>query len=367
MLVECSRPVNQSRCSVMASGKQCEMKIFFTPEQLLHQQETEFNRGVLTAPFETPKRAVNALETLQSNFPGCIHGVEEFSPSYILDVHDAHYVEFLKTAYDEWHADGQSGDIFPMVWPVHGMRNDRIPSAIVGKTSCYSFEISTGITKNSWISARRSAEAALTGAREIENGADAAFSLCRPPGHHAGSAYYGGYCYLNNAAIAAQYLLQHGARRIAILDVDYHHGNGTQHIFYERSDVLYVSIHADPDTDFPYFLGYADEVGLGAGAGFNLNLPLPRGTEWSDYEGVLSHALGRVEAYGPDVLIVSLGVDTSEGDPLSKFILKKDDLKRMGAAIGKLRRKTLFVFEGGYDVGNLGDNVASVLTGFEHS
>ena len=340
------------------------MKHFFAPEQLLHVQTTEFNRGALTVPFENPARAKAVRQALKAAFPGSEEIADMFPLSALHAVHNPDYVAFLQNAYEEWRTDGLDGDAFPMVWPVHGMWADKTPQAIVGKISRYSFEISTGVTEHSWLSARRSAETALSGARALASGENAAFSLCRPPGHHAGRDYFGGYCYLNNAGLAAQYLRDAGAARIAILDVDYHHGNGTQQIFYGRRDVFYTSVHADPDTDFPYFLGFPDETGCGAGEGFNLNAPLARGAAWNEYEPALVHCLDAITAYGPDALVVSLGVDTAAGDMLSGFLLQREDFKRLGAAIAQLRLKTLFVFEGGYTVGDIGGSVVAVLSGF---
>jgi acetoin utilization deacetylase AcuC-like enzyme len=175
----------------------------------------------------------------------------------------------------------------------------------------------------------------------------------------------GGYCYLNNAALAAQALLDHGAKRIAIVDVDYHHGNGTQSIFEARNDVLFASIHADPATDFPYFLGYADECGVGAGAGYTLNLPLPRGSGWAAYAPALAHALTRVKSYSPDALIVSLGLDTAATDPIAHFRLEAQDFTRMGAALARLGMPTLLVLEGGYDVAGLSHYLIAFLQGFK--
>jgi acetoin utilization deacetylase AcuC-like enzyme len=209
-------------------------------------------------------------------------------------------------------------------------------------------------------------DVALTAASAIASGSDrAVFALCRPPGHHAATNYYGGYCFLNNAAIAAQYLLDQGAKRVAILDVDYHHGNGTQEIFYERPDVLYVSIHADPLVDFPYFLGYADETGRGAGAGCNVNLPLPQGTDWARWSEALEHAKKAIATYRPDALIVSLGVDTFELDELSSFRLTTEDFLRMGASLAQLRLPTVIAMEGGYGYEHIGVNTLNVLTAFE--
>jgi len=197
----------------------------------------------------------------------------------------------------------------------------------------------------------------------LVQGERAVFALTRPPGHHAGADLFGGYCYLNNVAIAAQWLADQGMRP-AILDVDYHHGNGTQAIFYRRSDVLFVSVHADPSFAYPHFLGFADERGEGAGDGLNLNLPLPRKTEWPAYAEALASALARIRDFAPDVLLVSLGLDTFEADPISRFKLRTEDYLRLGEALAALRLPTLFVFEGGYNLEHLAENTCNVLEGF---
>ena len=223
----------------------------------------------------------------------------------------------------------------------------------------------TSISHGTWEAARAAADVALTGASQIKEGARAAFALCRPPGHHAARDLYGGYCFLNNAAIAAQYLRDAGAARVAILDVDFHHGNGTQDIFYDRPDVLYISLHGDPAEAFPYFSGFADETGTGAGAGFTLNLPLPPGTKFGAWQDALRAALLRIENFRADALVVSLGVDTFAEDPISFFRLQSADFSTYGRMIGASALPTLFVLEGGYAVGEIGVNVVNVLTGFE--
>ena len=190
------------------------------------------------------------------------------------------------------------------------------------------------------------------------------FALCRPPGHHSAADLYGGYCFLNNAAIAAQAFLQDGARRVAILDVDFHHGNGTQDIFYQRDDVLFLSLHGDPVQAFPHFLGYTDETGAGSGEGCNVNYPLPRGTRFDVWQGALTDACSRIKKYSPDALIISLGVDTFEKDPISFFKLSSDDFTRYGTQIAGLGLPTLFVMEGGYAVEEIGLNTVNVLNGF---
>ncbi len=206
---------------------------------------------------------------------------------------------------------------------------------------------------------------ALTAAGLVHGGERAAFALCRPPGHHAMSRFAGGYCYINNAAVAAEWLRGAGAGRVAILDVDYHHGNGTQEIFYRRGDVLVVNVHADPRVEYPYFLGHADERGEGDGRGFNLNLPLPHGTTFAEWAAALDVACEAVAAFAPDRLVVSLGVDTFFEDPISQFRLSSGDYPAIGRRIGALGLPTLFVMEGGYAVEAIGVNAVGVLTGFE--
>jgi len=177
----------------------------------------------------------------------------------------------------------------------------------------------------------------------------------------------GGYCYLNNAAIAAQAFLDQGRRKVAILDVDYHHGNGTQDIFYARNDVLFASIHGDPQAEFPFFLGYADETGEGAGLGYNFNYPLPAGSDWTAWSAALDQACERIAGFDADVLVVSLGVDTFKDDPISQFKLDSPNYLAMGERIARLGKPTLFVMEGGYAVAEIGINAVNVLEGFQRA
>ncbi|VEB44703.1 Acetylpolyamine aminohydrolase [Chromobacterium violaceum] len=191
------------------------------------------------------------------------------------------------------------------------------------------------------------------------------FALTRPPGHHAAFDYCGGYCFLNNAAIAAQALRDHGMRKVAVLDVDYHHGNGTQDIFYRRADVLFLSIHGDPRTEYPFFLGFADEKGEGEGLGYNFNFPLAAGACVSTWFVALDCALEQIARFGAEALVVSLGVDTFQGDPISRFQLDSPDFVTLGARLAGLKLPTLFCLEGGYAVEPIGTNVVNVLAGFE--
>jgi acetoin utilization deacetylase AcuC-like enzyme len=218
-----------------------------------------------------------------------------------------------------------------------------------------------------WEAIKDAVDATLTAQAIVQGGEPAAFALCRPPGHHASHDLAGGYCYINNAAVAAQAFRDQGASRVAILDVDYHHGNGTQRIFYEREDVLYVSVHGRPEEEYPFLLGFAEERGAGAGEGFNLNLPLPKGTAWDAYAKALAAGLAAVRDYAPDVLVVSLGADAYKLDPVSAFALESEDFTSIGQAVRTLGLPTLFVMEGGYAVEALGINIVNTLSGFEAS
>ena len=222
------------------------------------------------------------------------------------------------------------------VWPVVGRRSVKI-ERIDGLIGRYSFDASTPLTADSYGSAYWSAQSVLAATHAVLGGERAAFALCRPPGHHAGADYLGGYCYLNTAAIAAQAAIDAGRQRVAILDVDYHHGNGTQDIFWDRSDVFYASVHADPATDYPFYWGHADEVGEGAGLGTTLNLPLPQGAGLEPFRRAQATALEAIARFAPDLLIVSLGVDTWEGDPISHFKLTTGGLCGAGGGYRRLR------------------------------
>jgi acetoin utilization deacetylase AcuC-like enzyme len=205
---------------------------------------------------------------------------------------------------------------------------------------------------------------ALTAQKIVAKGAPSAFALCRPPGHHAHDDLYGGYCFLNNAAIAAQAFRDGGAERAAILDVDFHHGNGTQDIFYARKDVLFCSLHGAPEYAYPYYLGYKDEVGEGEGEGHNANYPMPRGTAYDVWGQALEQACRKIKGFKPDVLVVSLGVDTFKDDPISFFKLTSEDFRTYGGRIARLKLPTLFVMEGGYAIEAIGINTVNVLDGF---
>lgn len=341
------------------------MKTIYTNDHRLQAGQSELNDGQLVPCFEKPERAELILQRVQEVALGEVLAPKEFGTEPLARVHDPRFLHFLEHAWDAWVAAHGAYDALPLNWPIRGMRSDREPEAIDGKLSYFSFDAGTPITAGTWRAACQSANVALTGQQLLAAGERAVFSLCRPPGHHAARDYYGGYCFLNNAAIAAQACLDQGAKRVLILDVDYHHGNGTQSVFYERSDVGFISIHGDPRQEFPYFLGYADERGVGAGEGYNWNYPLPWDSAAEIWFEALTEACGQARRFAPEVLIVSLGVDTFRDDPISRFRLDSDDFFRVGAGIAALGLPTLFIMEGGYAVAAIGVNAVNVLSGFE--
>lgn len=341
------------------------MKTIHSDDHHLHHARAELIDGRFDAPVERPERAETVLRRVQEMGLGPVVAPDPFDRAAVERVHAPDYLAFLESAWDEWVVNrGEAADALPLNWPVRTLRQV-CPRLIDGRLSYYSMDAGTPITAGTWQAITASVSVALTGARLLAEEGGPVFSLCRPPGHHAAADLLGGYCFLNNAAAAAQALVDRGAARVAVLDVDYHHGNGTQSIFYERSDVLFLSIHADPADEFPYFLGYADETGSGAGAGANVNYPLPLGTDWAAWAEALESACRRVHDWAPDALVVSLGVDTFEDDPISSFRLQSSDFPRIGTRLARLGLPTLFVMEGGYAVEQLGTNAVGVLTGFE--
>jgi len=251
------------------------------------------------------------------------------------------------------------------VWPVRTLRSDIEPANFIARLGLYSMDNGSPLSSGTWAAAKAGADAAVSAAGLLTRGTQSEFCATRPPGHHAGADFMGGYCFVNNAAVAAQALLNRGCERVAILDVDYHHGNGTQSIFYERADVLFVSIHGDPRTEYPFYLGHADETGSAAGHGFNLNLPLAAGSSTSAWFEALEIACARVARHRPDAVVVSLGLDTFADDPISTFQLHAEDFTRLGARLKRIGCPVLFVLEGGYAASELGTNAANVAEGFE--
>jgi acetoin utilization deacetylase AcuC-like enzyme len=355
---------------------------FHNPVHSAHRGQQEMFRGRMVPCHEVPERLDFVLAELQRRPVGPL-SVPEVNDadldSALAGVHTADYLDFLSTAWTEWVAldpINAQRDALPSVWPLaarHGFRTDRSPHHFAARLGRYAFDSGTPLMSGTWLAARAGAACAVAAARSVlqrqatSARPSAALALTRPPGHHAGPDFMGGYCFLNNAALAAQTLRHSGLDRVAVLDVDYHHGNGTQTIFYERPDVLTVSIHGDPLTEYPFFLGHADETGAGAGAGFNLNLPLPRGTGFGAWRDALDRALQRVADFGAQALVVPLGLDTCESDPISGFRLASGDFLTMGQVLAGAGLPTVFTFEGGYAVAEVGVNAANVLHGFANA
>jgi len=347
------------------------MLTFHNPQHHLHQGRHEMFRGRFVPCHETPQRLDHVLAELQRRPLGPLRTPIDGGTALdtaLAQIHSPRYLHFIEHAWREWIAldpANAAHDALPSVWPAPGMRFDVLPESFAARMGLFSFDAGTPLTAGSWAAARGGAACAIAAAREASSGSvRGAFALTRPPGHHAGADFFGGYCFLNNAALAAQALRDGGAQRVAVLDVDYHHGNGTQAIFYARNDVLTVSVHGDPRTEYPFFLGHADERGAGSGEGFNLNLPLPRGTGFARWREALRSGLDAVRAFGAQALVVSLGVDTFEGDPISGFGLRSADYLQVGQDIASAKLPTVFVFEGGYAVDEVGINTVNVLEGF---
>lgn len=335
------------------------MRCFWDEQQRAHAPRAEFFNGGLHPAAEHPGRVDAILAAI-----GPTEAPRDQGEEPLLRVHSRAYLDLLRTAHHEWRALGRDGDAFPYCFPVVGRR----PLDLVrldARLGAHSIDTATPIAEGTWQASYWSAQTVLAALGAVLAGDRAAFALTRPPGHHAGADYMGGYSYLNTAAIAAEAAIAAGRRRVAILDVDYHHGNGTQDIFYHRADVLTVSIHADPATDYPYYWGHADEHGTGEGGGANLNLPLLRGTGMTEYRPALEQALDTVAAFDAELLIVPFGADTYAGDPISFFEIQTSDYADIAARIAALGLPTLIVMEGGYAVDALGANVASLLAGFE--
>jgi len=312
------------------------------------------DRGYVESPVRIP-RILAALEPT-GRFE--LLAVRKFSASSIEAVHDPSLVRYIRRACREV---GEGVSLYPYVFPLRNKaRRPRERSVLAGYFCIDTF---TPIHRNAYLAAKRAVDCTLTCAEEVLAGRRLAYSLVRPPGHHAERSSFGGFCYFNNAAVAAHRLSRHG--KVAVLDVDYHHGNGQQDIFYERADVLTVSIHGHPGYAYPYFSGFADEAGAGQGEGFNLNLPLPERLDGAGYRTALRRALAAVEAFAPAFLVVSLGLDTAKGDPTGTWSLTAHDLRRNGELIGRLDVPILVVQEGGYRTRTLGANARAFLLGLQ--
>ncbi|WP_442579512.1 histone deacetylase family protein [Mesorhizobium sp. ASY16-5R] len=337
------------------------MKAFYAAEQKRHDPKAFLSSGAPQPNPEQPERVERLLAGARK--AGCsIERPNDYGLGPIAAIHTPEYVDFLKHIYPRWQRiEGASEEVIPNIHPI--VRTGSYPASAVGQAGYHMADTACPISAETFESACWSAWSAVAASDAVLAGAPSAYALCRPPGHHAFADVAGGFCFLNNSAIAAQHL-RRSAARVAILDVDLHHGNGTQGIFYARPDVLTVSLHADPVRFYPFFWGHADERGEGPGLGYNLNLPLPRKSGDKAFLEALQTAFRRINAFAPEALVVALGLDAFEGDPLGGLSVSTSGFSRIAGAIAGLNLPTVIVQEGGYLCDALGDNLSSFLTGF---
>ena len=338
-----------------------------SPHHILHNPPKEFISNQVVAYGESPERAELLLEYLMDT-PGVeLRRAREFDLSHFIKVHSPEYLDYLSKAYEEWIAAGLwTEGILPEFFAIGKMRNQPPPAGPLGKAGYYMTDSCTMIVKGTWEAVRYSAFSALTAANYILEGERYVFALCRPPGHHAGYDYAGGYCFVNNAALAAKYLQDEGEsrtksnRKIGILDVDFHHGNGTQDIVQRLDNLFLISIHGDPVYSYPYLTGFESENTSG-----NINYSLPPDMSDSEYLDYFSKAIKEMENFGAECLVVSLGVDTFEKDGLGNFRLTADVYSRMGEYLAEnWKNPVLILMEGGYNTEFLASNVGNFLTPF---
>lgn len=339
---------------------------------LLHDPGGEVWIGLPIDGDETPDRGWAMKAAIDRA------GLEVVSPtehpdSAITAVHDRGMLSYLQTAHEEWVSAGYpeehgQGHVVAYVFPhpgAFGHLTPRVPASRAARAGLYCMDTCTTLGPGSYRGIRYAVDAALTAADLVLDGQKAVYAAVRPPGHHAGTDYFGGSCYLNNAAITAQHLIDNGIERIGIIDIDAHHGNGTQQVFYERDDVVYTSVHIDPGMGwFPHWSGFADEVGEGTGKGFNHNMPLAPGGGDNEMTAAVEELAALVSATACDALVVSLGVDSGAADENSPLTVTSAGFTQVGRVLGSLALPTVLVQEGGYDLVSLEADLSAVLIGF---
>jgi acetoin utilization deacetylase AcuC-like enzyme len=341
------------------------MRCVYSATHLEHSPEHEVQHGEPVPAYEIPERIETIRKALEAAgsfdfVPPTEHGIEP-----IRSVHDDRMIRFLEGAWGAWESQRPGRD--PVADTVlhaglrEGMEESSEPKGISAALGYWSFDSATPLTPGFYSAARGAVDVALTTADHCLDGDDVAFGLCRPPGHHAARAMFGGYCFFNNAAVAAEYLVGRTERCVGILDVDYHHGNGTQQIFYRRDDVFFASLHGDPNFAYPYFTGFLEETGAGAGTGTTLNRPLPAGCDMHRFGAALEEALDALADFSPSAVVVSLGFDTYAKDPIADFALTTEDMAEMGKLVGRLDAPLIVLLEGGYHVPDLGANAVAWL------
>ena len=336
------------------------MKIVHSHQQRLHNPPHQVGADGIAPHLEIAARfdaLVSRLDHLDHVAP------DPITPGYLKVAHTGAYIDYLQNAYAAWVADGQSKKcVIPSAFPPRTLAHR--PSGPLAAAGWYCADTFTPIMEHTFESALHSAASACTAARLVAKGDRAVYALCRPPGHHAGPDYCGGFCYVNNAAIAVVELEKHGIEKVAVLDIDYHHGNGTQDLFYQSSSTLFVSIHGDPNHSYPYFSGYESEIGTGKGKGFTMNLPLPPGSCLKPYLGALDEAIRKIERFDPEALVISYGADICpEGDG-ENFDIAPENLAEIGKRIQSLNLPTVIIQEGGYNLDMLPEATNNFLQQF---
>ncbi len=339
------------------------MKIFYSDVHRQHMPPFEIFDGGLRVPYlENTDRMDRILNALRQTDWADIQSPMDFGLDPIRAVHDSEYLDFLAAAWTDWLATQPTdpSTLLPATFALR--RHPHKPKSLLGRAGYYIMDLSACIVEGTYEAALASANCALTAAQAVADDEHVTFALCRPPGHHAGKDYAGGYCFINNASVAANWLSARG--RIAVLDVDYHCGNGTQDIFYDRDDVLTISLHADPDFEYPSYMGFADERGEGQGLGYHRNFPLPAGTDDEKYLESLNEALQLIVDFKPEYVVVSAGMDIYADDPLGKIKVSTQGIGRVAQKIAALNLPTVIVMEGGYNNDVLGVNIVEFLSAF---
>ena len=337
------------------------MKVYYSEAHRQHEPPFEvFDGGLRTPYMENPDRMDRILNALRHTDWAAIAEPGDFGLDPIHAVHEKDYVDFLASCWAEWLA-SEAEDKTTLLPATFALRRQpQKPTSLLGRAGYHMMDLSACIVEGTYSAALASANCALSAAEAVAQGERAAFALCRPPGHHAGKDYAGGYCFINNASVAANWLSARG--NVVVLDVDYHCGNGTQDIFYDRSDVLTISIHADPDFEYPYYAGYAHETGSGAGLGFHKNFPLEKGTDDERYLSALEEALALIRGFAPKHVVVSAGMDIYAEDPLGKIKVSTEGIGEIGRRISALNLPTVIIMEGGYNNEALGRNIVKFLS-----
>jgi acetoin utilization deacetylase AcuC-like enzyme len=344
------------------------MDVVWTDLHRRQNPKLEINLGQPIPTYERGERAETIRRELETDDRFRFVDLVEHGRAPIEAVHDHGLIDYLETAWPEMHRTTGRSEFAPEAMLHTGLRDGmsdaRPPHGAAAAFGYWCYETATPMVEGTYVAARASVDVALTAADKVLAGASSAYGLCRPPGHHAARSVFGGFCYFNNAAVVAHHVASTTGTKVTVLDVDYHHGNGTQQIFYERDDVQFVSLHGNPNRAYPWFIGHEDEIGAGKGRGTNLNVVFEAEAEDDEYVDRLGIACASIAAFAPSMVIVSLGLDTYWNDPISDLALTTDGYRRCGEVVRQLGLPTVVLQEGGYDIEAIGRNVHAWLTPF---